>query len=347
MKKIKVIVIDDSALVRKILFDKLNDIDISVVAAEPDPYEGRDKIVELNPDIIILDIEMPRMDGITFLKKLMKYKPIPVIILSSLTKKNSDISIEAIDSGAIDVVSKPGGPYSVGSLIYDLKEKIRYIGKSKEYIMDKKLRSMKSKKIKHINNTMAISRTTNKIIAIGASTGGTEAIFKLLSELPRNMPPIVIVQHMPAAFLESFAQRLNSICKLYVKTADDKEILSKGKVLISPGNIHMKINRSGARYYVKLSNDKPVFHQKPSVEVMFNSVAEYVGKNAIGVILTGMGRDGAKGLLNMKKSGAYTIAQDEKSSIVFGMPREAIECGGVDKIVSLDNMSRELVNLSQ
>lgn len=336
MNKIKVLVVDDSAMVRKFLSIELSKSEeIVVVDTAIDPYFARDKIVNLKPDVVLLDIEMPRMDGLTFLRKLIKYYPIRVIIVSSIAEKGGEVALKALEYGALEVIAKPSVSYSVNDMLEQLKEKIIAVSK----IPDWKIGIKESKN--QINNSVKVNKsslikTTNKIIAIGASTGGTEALKELLERFPINSPPIIIVQHMPAHFTKSFAKRLNETCEIEVKEAENMEILAPGKALIAPGNMHIELNRSGAVYYVKLNQGPTVYHQRPSVEILFNSVAKYAGRNAIGVILTGMGKDGAKGLLNMKNEGAYTIAQDEKSCVVFGMPKEAIEIGAVCKVVSLN-----------
>jgi len=339
---IKVLIVDDSAMVRKILTQELSkDPEIEVVGSAPDPFVGRDKIVQLEPDVLILDIEMPRMDGLTFLEKLMKYHPMPVIIVSSLAKKGCDVALKALELGAAEVMGKPGESYSVGDMSEQLTEKVKAVA----YIKPSKMIPLSYTKPEIKYNSNALIKTTNKIIAIGASTGGTEALREVLTTLPGDMPPIVIVQHMPQHFTKSFADRLNDMCELSVKEAEDHDLVSPGNVLIAPGNKHMVLRRSGAQYYVEIQDGPLVFHQRPSVETLFISVAKYAGSNAIGVILTGMGRDGANGLLEMKKAGAYTIAQDESSCIVFGMPKEAIQLGAAMKVESLKRIPTTLINL--
>jgi two-component system chemotaxis response regulator CheB len=343
---IKVLIVDDSAMVRKILTQELSkDPEIEVVGAAPDPFIGRDKIVELNPDVLILDIEMPRMDGLTFLEKLMKHKPMPVIIVSSLAKKGCDVALRALELGAAEVMSKPGESYSVGDMSEQLAEKIKAVSKINPANLVAKINL--SSVSSNIQKSSSMIKTTNKIIAIGASTGGTEALKEVLTSLPGNMPPIVIVQHMPQHFTKSFADRLNTLCSLEVKEAENGDIAAPGKVLIAPGNKHMVFKRSGASYYVEIKDGPLIHHQRPAVEILFQSVAKYAGSNAIGVILTGMGKDGAKGLLEMKNAGAYTIAQNEESCIVFGMPKEAIALGGVMKIEHLNKIPQTLINLSK
>jgi len=342
---IKVLIIDDSSMVRKIFTQELaKDPEIEVVGSAPDPIIGRDKIVQLRPDVIILDIEMPRMDGLTFLEKLMKHYPMPVIIVSSLAKKGCDVAMRALELGAAEVLSKPGEAYSVGDMSEQLIQKIKAVSKIKPLKLSAIVHANKnSLQNTHYQNN-AMLKTTNKVIAIGASTGGTEALKEVLTALPANMPPIVIVQHMPQYFTKSFAERLDSLCVLDVKEAEHRDLLTPGKVLIAPGNKHMVLKRSGASYFVEVIDGPLVHHQRPAVELLFQSVAKYAGSNAIGVILTGMGKDGAKGLLEMKNAGAYTIAQDEESCIVFGMPKEAIAMGGVTKIESLKKIPSHLVS---
>lgn len=340
---IKVLVIDDSAMIRKVFEQELSkDPEIEVVGTAPDPFVGRDQIVYLKPDVITLDIEMPRMDGLTFLGKLMKHYPIPVVVVSSLAKKGGDVALKAMELGAVEVLSKPGSAYSVGDMSEQLIEKVKAASKVKV----SKSSSINIVSSKEDSNSIASIKvkTTNKIIAIGASTGGTEAVREVISRLPSNAPPIVIVQHMPQNFTKAFAERLNDICQVKVKEADDGEYLATGKVLIAPGNKHMEIRRSGIHYYVTLFDGPMVFHQRPSVEILFNSVARYAGQNAIGVILTGMGRDGAQGLFNMRQAGASTIAQDERTSIVFGMPKEAIDIGAAQVVKPLSNIAQTILD---
>lgn len=344
MNKIKVLVVDDSAMVRKMLSMELSKSEeIMVIDTAMDPYFARDKIVNLKPDVVLLDIEMPRMDGLTFLRKLLKYYPIRVIIVSSIAEKGSEIALKALEYGALEVVAKPSVSYSVKDMIEQLKEKIIAVSKIPDWRIGLK-EEKNDAKVLIKPNQKSLIRTTNKIIAIGASTGGTEALKEILQKFPRNSPPIVIVQHMPEHFTKSFAKRLNEMCNIEVKEAENRELLAPGKALIAPGNMHMELSRSGAVYYVKLNNGPAIFHQRPSVEILFDSVAKYAGKNAIGVILTGMGRDGASGLLHMKNEGAYTIAQDEKSCVVFGMPKEAIELGAVSNVVSLNYIVDNIIN---
>ncbi len=341
--KIKVLIVDDSAIVRKILTEELSqDPDIEIVGTAPDPYVARDKIVLLKPDVITLDIEMPRMDGLTFLKKLMRHYPLPVIVVSSLTPKGSKMALEALENGAIEVLSKPGPAYSVGEMSHQLKEKIRAAAKVN---LRRVQYSNLAKDLTPPIITKALSETTQKIIAIGASTGGTEAIKEVLMKLPLNSPGIVIVQHMPPHFTTAFAERLNNLCQLEVKEAQDGDAVLNGRALLAPGNFHMLLRRSGSRYYVNIKDGPMVHHQRPAVDVLFYSVAQYAGPNAVGVILTGMGADGAEGLLKMKEAGAKTIAQDEATCVVFGMPKEAIKRGAVDKVLPLELIPQEIMQM--
>ena len=340
-QKIKTLIVDDSAIVRKILSEELSRFpDIDVVGTAPDPFVARDKILKLQPEVITLDIEMPRMDGLTFLRKLMKHYPLPVIIVSSLTPKGSKLALEAMEIGAVDVIAKPGGSYSVGDMSNMLAEKIRIasvanISRRLDYQTD----------YERPEPIRALAETTHKVIAIGASTGGTEALKEVLTKMPPNSPGIVIVQHMPANFTTAFAERLNSICQVTVKEAEDNDSVTPGKALIAPGNYHMLLRRSGARYYVEVKDGPRVHHQRPSVDILFKATAKYAGPNSIGVIMTGMGADGAEGLLEMKQAGAKTIAQDEKTCVVFGMPKEAIKLGAADKVVPLGQVANEILRM--
>lgn len=336
---IKVLIVDDSAVVRNIFSKELSsDPEIEVVGTAPDPYVARDKIVQLRPDVITLDIEMPRMDGITFLRKLMKHYPIPVIVVSSLTQKGSDLAMEALQEGAVEVMCKPGPSYSVGDMSLSLIEKI----KAASRVNVKDLVSFRSNS--QSKKTLSLTKTTNKIVAIGASTGGTQALEYILTSMPSNAPGIAIVQHMPEKFTKSFAKRLNDICAIEVKEAEQNDRLIPGRALIAPGNMHMVVKRSGAFYYVEIKSGPLVKRQRPSVEVLFDSVAKYAGKNSIGVILTGMGSDGAEGLLKMREAGAPTIAQDEKSCIVFGMPKVAIKIGAAEKVLDLKDIPEAILS---
>ncbi|TCL64768.1 two-component system chemotaxis response regulator CheB [Hydrogenispora ethanolica] len=342
--KIKVLIVDDSAMVRKVFSTELaKDPELEIVGTAPDPFIARDKIVQLNPDVLLLDIEMPKMDGLTFLEKLMRYHPMPVIIVSSLAEKGGQVALRALDLGAAEVIAKPGSSYSVQDMSAQLIDKIKAVAGLRKFSISATQfnRSEAVSQKYQFNN--ALLKTTFKILAIGASTGGTEALKALLTQLPADMHPILIVQHMPEFFTKAFADRLDSQCRIRVKEAEDQEPVTPGKALIAPGNKHLVLKRSGANYYVEVKDGPLVFHQRPSVEVLFQSVAKYAGANAVGTILTGMGKDGATGLLAMKKAGAYTIAQDEASSVVYGMPKEAAVIGAVSRILPLSEIPHALV----
>ncbi len=312
--------------------------DIQIVGTAVDPYVARDKIVELQPDVITLDLEMPRMDGLSFLAKLMKHYPMPVVVLSSLTPKNSELALKALDLGAVEVLCKPGASYSTKNISRHLVLAIRSAAVAKVHrhakIPPVAARSVETKNL--------LVNTTYKVIAIGASTGGTKAIEAVLTQIPATAPGIVIVQHMPEHFTTSFAQRLNEICPMQVREARDNDHVVPGVALIAPGNLHMVLTRNGGTYVVRVKNGPRVHYQRPSVDVLFQSVAKNAGRNAVGVVLTGMGADGAKGMLAMKKCGAGTIAQDEASCVVYGMPKEAVKLGAVDEIVPLGNIPRAI-----
>lgn len=341
---IRVLVVDDSAVVRKMIKSELSkERGIDVIATAPDPYVARDKIVKLKPDVVTLDIEMPRMDGLTFLKKLMKHHPLPVIIISSLTPKGGKLAMEALANGALEVMCKPSAAYSLGDMGVQLADKIRAVARVN--VARHQENPVDSSSPRPPLASKALSATTNKIIAIGASTGGTEAIKTVITAMPVNSPGIVIVQHMPAQFTTSFAERLDSLSAIRVKEAQDGDSVVNGQALLAPGNLHMLLRRSGARYYVQVKTGPMVHHQRPAVDVLFRSVATYAGANAVGIILTGMGADGAAGLLEMRNAGAHTIGQDEKSCVVYGMPKEAAKLDAVEKVVSLQNVCRTCLDM--
>jgi len=343
VQDIKVLIVDDSAVVRKVFSAQLSgQKGIVVIGTAPDPYVARELIVKLKPDVITLDIEMPRMDGILFLKKLMKYYPLPVIIVSSLTAHNSKLALEALSIGALEVIVKPNAAYSVGDMGVQLAEKIRAVYGAK---IPKPSTNSRRNKILTRTASKALAETTHKVIAVGASTGGVEAIKKVLTQMPQNAPGIVLVQHMPAQFTSSFAQRLNALCQMHVKEAENGDSVLAGQVLIAPGNFHMLLKRSGAGYYVEVKTGPLVHYQRPAVDVLFKTVAKYAGANALGIILTGMGKDGAAGLLDMKKAGAVTIAQDENSCVVFGMPKEAIKMNAVDYIQDIHTIAHKAISI--
>jgi len=343
---IKVLIVDDSAIVRKILSQELaRDPEIEVVGTATDPYIARDKIVYLKPDVVTLDIEMPRMDGITFLRKLIRHYPLPVIVVSSLAPEGGEMAMEALEVGAVEVMCKPGAAYTVGDMAEQLKTKIKAAARvdmSKLLAGKRRGPASRPAPVRH-----AMTRTTEKIVAIGASTGGTEAIREVLQRFPLNCPGAIIVQHMPEMFTKSFAQRLNGLCAPEVREAEDGDTVISGQALIAPGNRHLVLRRSGARYYVRVKHGPFVHHQRPSVEVMFNSVAKYAGSNAVGVLLTGMGSDGAAGLKNMLEAGAATVVQDEKTCVVYGMPRAAVELGAAQHVLPIDRIAGKVIQLVQ
>jgi two-component system, chemotaxis family, protein-glutamate methylesterase/glutaminase len=338
---IKVLVVDDSALVRKLLTEELSRYDdITVVGTAVDPYVAREKIIALKPDVITLDVEMPRMDGLSFLVKLMKHYPVPVIIVSSLTPTNSDAAIRALSLGAVDVIGKPGSAMSVPDISRQLVQSIRAASRAK---LHKRTEPVDSGPVvsRHAPALAGLSMT-HKIIALGASTGGTQALEAVLTKLPPAMPGIVICQHMPEKFTASFAQRLNSCCAIEVREAKDGDAVVPGVALVAPGNFHMMLTMSGAQFQVRVKDGPRVHHQRPAVDILFASVARYAGRNAVGAIFTGMGADGAKGLLAMRDAGAHTIAQDEASCVVFGMPKEAIKLGAAAEVLPLGEIADAL-----
>ena len=343
--KIKVMVIDDSAMVRQTLIEILSsDPDIEVIGTASDPYVAAKKMREEAPDVITLDVEMPRMDGVTFLHKIMSQHPIPVVICSSLAVNKSETTMKVLEYGAVEIIQKP----TLGTKEFLRESKIRICDCVKAAAMAKIKRVSPKKEVqpklsadavlaKASNRSMV--ETTEKVIAVGASTGGTEALRILFESLPMDCPGMVVVQHMPENFTKAFAKRLDSLCQPTIKEATNNDTVLRGQVLIAPGNNHMLLKRSGARYYVEVRNGPLVSRHRPSVDVLFRSAARYAGKNAIGVIMTGMGDDGAKGLLEMKEQGAFTVAQDEATSVVFGMPQEAIKLGAAEKVLPLQKIA--------
>lgn len=353
-KKIKVLIVDDSAVVRQTLKEILSsDSNIEVMATASDPFIAAEKIGKEIPDVITLDIEMPRMDGITFLEKIMKQHPIPVVICSSFTEAGSEIALKALQNGALEIIQKPR-----------LKTK-EFLEESKIRICDAVKAASKARleyfTRRHLDippkfnadvvmpkpHKREILQTTEKVVVIGASTGGTEAISLILEEMPYNAPGIVIVQHMPEYFTASFARRLDRLCTISIKEAEDGDTVFSGRALIAPGNHHILLKRSGARYYVEVRDGPLVNRHRPSVDVLFRSAARYAGKNVIGVIMTGMGDDGAKGMKELNDAGAKTIAQNEQTCVVFGMPQEAIKTGSVDRILPLEAISGEIIKLCE
>ena len=362
-RKIRVLVVDDSAVVRQVLSAELSKApDIEVVGAAIDPYIARDKIIALEPDVLTLDLEMPRMDGLTFLAKLMKHRPMPVVVVSSLTPAGGENAFQALELGAVDVMCKPGSAYSVADVSHALAEKIRAAAMSKyrrggaasptpspattyPVATTKSATPPASGPVPPAASArgVGLKQTSHKIVAIGASTGGTQAIRDVLIHLPPDTAGTVMVLHMPEFFTASYAQRLNECCPMEVREARHGDIVMPGLALLAPGNKHMVLTRSGARYYVELRHGPPVHHQKPSVDVLFHSVARHAGVNAVGVILTGMGADGAAGMLAMKTAGAITFAQDERSCVVFGMPREAIELNAATSVLPLNQIAPHIL----
>lgn len=355
--KIRVLVVDDSAIVRKVLTAILDaEPDIEVAGTAPDPYIARDKILSLKPDVLTLDIEMPRMDGLTFLEKIMQHHPLPVIMISSLAQSSTRASLEAMSRGAVDVLAKPGGPYSVGDLKNDLPRRVRAAASarlrlcsamdfrpaqapvaSRLPVADAGASLAAGEEAKPLRQSM--------LVAIGASTGGTVAIERVLSALPNETPPMVIAQHIPAGFSTAFAERLNRVCAVEVREARDGDQTRPGLALIAPGNRHMRVRQGGEGWRIALDDGPKVCYQRPSVDVLFSSVAAEAGARSAGVILTGMGSDGAEGLLAMRRAGAHTCAQDEASCVVFGMPREAIARGAAERVLPVDRIAAHVLEL--
>lgn len=347
MKKIRVLIVDDSLIMRQVLRKSFtSDTEIEVVGSAPDPYIARDMIVALRPDVITLDIEMPRMDGMTFLRKLMKSFPLPVVVVSAHTAKGCALTFEAFDEGAMDVVNKPtlDTEEALNDFTITLCDKIKAAARASvknaiHHITATSIMSRPSTRIRKSDNKVI---SASSIIAIGASTGGTDAIKTVLIGLPKNSPPVVVVQHMPEGFTSAFARRLNSICELEVLEAENMMECKKGRVIIANGAKHLAIKKRSSGYYVQTKEGPLVCRHRPSVEVLFNSVAQVAGKHAIGIMLTGMGVDGAQGLKNMRANGAKTIAQDEESCVVYGMPGEAVKINAVDSVVSLDKIAQKV-----
>jgi two-component system chemotaxis response regulator CheB len=353
IKKIRVLIVDDSAVVRQTLEEVLtSDHEIQVMATASDPYIAAEKIAREIPDVITLDIEMPRMDGLTFLQKVMSQHPLPVVICSSLTDAGSETAIKALEFGALEIITKP----KLGAKHFLEESKIRICDAVKAAAHAKIHRLTSVDRIpapkltadavlaKPRPGSEAMIKTTDSVVVVGASTGGTEALSSFLQAMPLDAPGIVIVQHMPENFTRAFANRLDSICRISVKEAEDNDTVLRGRALIAPGNRHMLLKRSGSRYFVEIKDGPLVSRHRPSVDVLFRSAARYGGKNCIGVIMTGMGDDGAKGMLEMKEAGAFTIAQDEESCVVFGMPKKAIELDAVGRVAHLKNIPPLILN---
>lgn len=353
-KKIKVLIVDDSAVVRQTMSDILaSDPDIEVIATANDPFAAAARLKEEIPDVITLDVEMPRMDGLTFLQKIMSQHPIPVVMCSSLTGDGSASAMKALECGAVDIITKP----RVGTKQF-LEESRMRICDAVKAAAQAKLRKINQQTIQRAPKltadamlakpevkSKAMLQTTEKVVVVGASTGGTEALRVFLEMLPEDSPGIVIVQHMPEHFTSAFANRLNSICRVTVKEAENNDTVVRGRALIAPGNQHLLLKRSGARYFVEIKEGPLVSRHRPSVDVLFRSAARYAGKNAVGVIMTGMGDDGARSMKEMYDAGAITIAQDEATCVVFGMPAEAIKHGGVHKVMPLERIAQEVLRL--
>ncbi len=341
-RKIRVLIVDDSAIVRRILSEALSgESDVEVVGTAPDPYVARDKILALRPDVLTLDIEMPRMDGLTFLKKLMHFHPLPTIIISSLAQPTCLAALQALEFGAVEVLAKPGGPYSVGELRHNLVQKVRAAAASRIRRVEPAVAS--EAKPSPPARLAAPRLPPGTVLAIGASTGGTEAIASVLKRLPQSCPAIVITQHIPGQFSRAFAKRLNDLCAMDVKEAEDGDTVRSGLALIAPGDFHMLLRGSGGHHYVSVKSGPRVCYQRPSVDVLFTSVAEAAGADAVGVLLTGMGNDGAHGLLKMRQAGARTIAQNEATCVVYGMPREAVELGAAAQVLPLPAIAEAML----
>ena len=345
-RKIRVLVVDDSSLVRTILSQGLaQDPALEVVGSAPDPYVARDKIVELKPDVLTLDVEMPRMDGVEFLRRLMPQYPLPVVMVSALTKRGQQITLDALEAGAVDFVTKPSTDVARGlsAMMLELRTKIKIAASANVSHHKERRAALFAGKV--LSAPKSLAESTDKIIAIGASTGGTEAIKAVISRYPVNTPGVVIVQHMPAGFTRMFAERLNELCPMQVKEAASGDRVMPGRVLIAPGEKQMRLRRSGGIYEVDCQPGEKVSGHCPSVDVLMHSVAEQAGRNAVGVMLTGMGRDGAEGMLAMRRAGARNIAQDEESSVVFGMPKEAHANGGAERLVPLQQIAEVSLSL--
>ena len=347
-KKIRVLIVDDSAVVRQTLSEILSsDPEIEVMGTAGDPFVAADRIAEELPDVITLDIEMPRMDGLTFLKKIMSQHPIPVVICSSLAEEGAQSTFRALEYGAVDIITKPrmGTKQFLEDSSATICEAVKAAGMAKVAIL-RPSQTVEPKLTADVilsAGTHAMAETTEKVVMIGASTGGTEALKTVLEMMPSDTPGIVIVQHMPELFTRAFASRLDGLCAITVKEAENNDTVIRGRALIAPGNHHLLLKRSGARYYVEIKDGPLVCRHRPSVDVLFRSAARYAGRNAVGVILTGMGDDGARGMLEMKQAGATTIAQDEATCVVFGMPKEAIKLNGVDKVLSLQAIASSIL----
>lgn len=337
---IRVLVVDDSALVRRILTEALSQHDdIEVVGTATDPYVARERIAQLRPDVITLDIEMPRMDGLSFLSKLMRHFPLPVVVCSSLTPQNSETALRALSLGAVEVIAKPGSSLAAGDVTDELVRAVRAASHARVV-----KRAEPVEPPAQARAAIATLNATNKLIALGASTGGTQALEQVLRRFPVDAPGTVIVQHMPEHFTASFAKRLDSVCAMRVQEAKDGDYVVPGLALVAPGGKHLLVQASGARWVARVKDGPKVHHQRPAVDVLFQSVARSAGRNAVGAILTGMGADGAKGMLAMREAGAYTVAQNEETCVVYGMPREAVKMGAAVDVLPLDRVADALLH---
>ena len=348
--RIKVLIVDDSAVIRQTLENILNsDKDIEVIGTAADPYIAAQKIEKEIPDVITLDVEMPRMDGLTFLKKIMTQHPIPVVICSALTERGAETTLKAMELGAVDIIQKPrlGAKGFLEESSIRISDAVKAASKAKLHLLRKTFIDVPPKLTADAviprARSKAMIQTTDRVVVLGASTGGTEAIRYFLGSLPLDAPGMVIVQHMPEHFTKAFANRLDSTCRVTVKEAENGDSVIQGRVLIAPGNLHTLLKRSGAKYYVEVKDGPLVSRHRPSVDVLFRSAARYAGSNTVAIIMTGMGDDGARGMLEIKQSGGYTIAQDEASCVVFGMPKEAIKLGAVDKVTGLQSIPHSLL----
>ncbi len=336
---IRVLVVDDSAFVRKVLGEELaRHPDIEVVGTAADPYAAREKIVRLRPDVVTLDVEMPRMDGLSFLDKLMRHLPTPVVVVSSLATRDSETAVRALALGAVEVIAKPGSAFAVQGVGAELARAVRTAAAARV------VRRGPPAGDAAPAAAAPVLETTHKVLAIGASTGGTQAIERVLRGLPANAPGTVIAQHMPPHFTAAFAKRLDGVCPMAVREAADGDAVVPGVALVAPGGRHLVLQRSGARYVARVKDGPPVHHQRPAVDVLFQSVARHAGRNAVGVLLTGMGADGARGLLAMREAGAHTVAQDEASSVVYGMPREAARMGAAVEVAALGDVAAAVLS---
>ena len=344
-RRIKVLIVDDSAVIRQTLEKILStDTEIEVIGTAADPYIAAQKIEKVMPDVITLDVEMPRMDGLTFLKKIMTQHPIPVVICSALTEKGAETTLKAMELGAVDIIQKPrlGARNFLEESRIRITDSVKAASKAKLHLLRRPPLEIKPKLTADVVlpglKNQAMIETTDRVVVLGASTGGNEAIRVFLESLPHDSPGMVIVQHMPENFTKAFANRLNNTCRVTVKEAEDGDSVIQGRVLIAPGNLHTLLKRSGAKYYVEVKDGPLVSRHRPSVDVLFRSAARYAGRNTIGIIMTGMGDDGARGMLEIKQAGGFTVAQDEASCVVFGMPKEAIKLGAIYKVAPLESI---------